>query len=93
MVGRFGFSSISGLRLASPLNGRARHRETCCGCGAHNKPKGRIYRCRVCGLVCHRVANGTVINQVCTAVYGTSSRIQPHTSMDRRLFAVVGSGT
>jgi putative transposase len=59
--------------------------KTCCGCGAQNKPKGRTYRCGVCGLVCHRDANGAV-NQVSKAVYGSYSRIQPRTIRYRRAF-------
>lgn len=59
--------------------------KTCCGCGAQNKPKGRTYRCGVCGLVCHRDANGAV-NQVSKAVYGSYSRIQPRTIKYRRAF-------
>ncbi|MCG8347426.1 MAG: transposase [Chloroflexales bacterium] len=59
--------------------------KTCCGGGAPNKPKGRTYRCSVCGLVCHRDANGAV-NQVSKAVYGSYSRIQPRTIMYRRAF-------
>jgi putative transposase len=59
--------------------------KTCCGCGAQNKPKGRTYWCSMCGLVCHRDANGAV-NQVSKAVYGSYSRIQPRTIKYRRAF-------
>ncbi len=66
--------------------------KTCCGCGAQNKPKGRTYRCSVCGLVCHRDANGAV-NQVSKAVYGTYGRIQPRTIRYRRAFRRSSSDT
>lgn len=66
--------------------------KTCCGCGAQNKPKGRTYRCGVCGLVCHRDANGAV-NQVSKAVYGSYGRIPPRTTMYRRAFRRSSSDT
>jgi putative transposase len=66
--------------------------KTCCGCGALNKPTGRNYRCRVCGFVCHRDANGAV-NQVSKAVYGAYSHIQPRTIMYRRAFRRSSSDT
>lgn len=59
--------------------------KTCCGCGAQNKPRGRTYRCAVCGLVCHRDANGAV-NQESKALYGSYSRIQPGSITYRRAF-------
>jgi putative transposase len=59
--------------------------KTCCACGASNKPTGRSYRCRMCGFVGHRDANGAV-NQVSKALYGTYSRIQPCSIMYRRSF-------
>jgi putative transposase len=66
--------------------------KTCCGCGAQNRPKGRTYRCSVCGLVCHRDANGAV-NQVSKAVYGSYSRIQLRTIKYRRAFRRSSSDT
>jgi putative transposase len=66
--------------------------KTCCGCGAHNTPKGRTYRCGVCGLVCHRDANGAV-NQVSKAVFGSYSHLQPRSIMYRRVFRRSSSDT
>jgi putative transposase len=59
--------------------------KTCCGCGASNKPTGRNYRCRVCGFVGHRDANGAV-NQVSKALYGEYGHIQPRSIKYRRAF-------
>jgi putative transposase len=59
--------------------------KTCCACGAINKPTGRAYRCRVCGFVGHRDANGAV-NQESKALYGEYSHIQPRSVKYRRAF-------
>ncbi len=69
---------LAAAGIALERQGEAYSSKTCCGCGAQNKPKGRIYQCGVCGLVCHRDANGAV-NQVSKAVYGTYGHIQPRT--------------
>lgn len=66
--------------------------KTCCGCGAINKPRGRTYRCAVCGLVCHRDANGAV-NQESKVLYGEYSRLQPRSVMYRRVFRRSSSDT
>lgn len=76
---------LSAEGIALERQSEAYSSKTCCGCGAQNRPKGRTYRCGVCGLVCHRDANGAV-NQVSKAVYGSYSRIQPRTIMYRRAF-------
>jgi putative transposase len=75
--------AAEGIRLER--QSEARSSKTCCGCGASNKPTGRNYRCRVCGFVGHRDANGAV-NQESKALYGEYSHIQPRSVKYRRPF-------
>jgi transposase len=50
--------------------------KTCPACGARNRPKGRDYRCRVCGFRCHRDAVGA-INILMIATHGELTPIGP----------------
>lgn len=76
---------LAAVGIALDRQNEAYSSKTCCGCGATNKPRGRTYRCAVCGLVCHRDANGAV-NQESKVLYGAYSRLQPRSVTYRRVF-------
>jgi len=59
--------------------------KTCPGCGRHNKPKGRNYRCAHCGFVGHRDAVGAV-NQESQAVHGAFGHVRVGSVKYRRAF-------
>jgi putative transposase len=48
-----------GWLIATPQD-EAYTSQECPACGAHTKPRGRIYRCHACGLVAHRDVVGQV---------------------------------
>jgi putative transposase len=50
--------------------------KTCPRCGRQHKPRGRVYRCLVCGLVAHRDAVGAV-NILSRRVHGELVKIVP----------------
>jgi putative transposase len=50
--------------------------KTCPRCGHQYKPRGRVYRCSVCGLVAHRDAVGAV-NLLSRKVHGALAKILP----------------
>ena len=59
--------------------------KTCPRCGHQYKPRGRVYRCSVCGLVAHRDAVGAV-NILSRKVHGALAKILPpalHATMYR----------
>lgn len=65
--------------------------QTCCACGARNKPNGRNYHCRRCGFVGHRDANGAV-NLESKALFGEFGHVFPSSTKYLRAFRSSSGG-
>jgi len=68
--------------MATLLEDEHHTTQTCPGCGNRKKPKGRVYRCRVCGFVGHRDVVGAT-NILSRRLYGELGKVQVQETMYR----------
>ena len=68
--------------MATLLEDEHHTTQTCPGCGNKKKPKGRVYRCRVCGFVGHRDVVGAS-NILSRRLYGELGRVRVRETMYR----------